>query len=103
MINIQRVSPVVFKRTAVKTEQRDNWEVVLEYSGEGDGPFLVDLSHKSRFDLQDSNLAGKKPFGVSLPETPGASVFENGMDTWEILLKAADKRLLEAKKNKEQT
>ena len=79
MINIQRVSPVVFKRTAVKTEQRDNWEVVLEYSGEGDGPFLVDLSHKSRFDLQDSNLAGKKPFGVNLPETPGASVFENGI------------------------
>ncbi len=79
MINIQRVSPVVFKRTSVKTEQRDNWDVVLEYSGEGDGPYLVDLSHKPRFDLQDSNLAERKPFGINLPETPGASVLENGI------------------------
>ena len=77
MTNIQRVSPVVFKRTSVKTEQRDNWEVVLEYSGEGDGPYLVDLSHKPRFDLQDSNLAEKKPFGINLPETPGVSILEN--------------------------
>jgi hypothetical protein len=79
MINIQRVSPVVFKRTVVKTEQRDNWEVVLEYSSEGDGPYLVDLSHKPRFDLQDSNLAEKKPFGINLPETPGDSILENGI------------------------
>jgi hypothetical protein len=79
MTNIQRVSPVVFKRTVVKTEQRDNWEVVLEYSSEGDGPYLVDLSHKPRFDLQDSNLAEKKPFAINLPETPGASVLENGI------------------------
>ena len=77
MTNIQRISPVVFKRTSVKTEQRDNWEVVLEYSGEGDGPYLVDLSHKPRFDLQDSNLAEKKPFGINLPETPGVSILEN--------------------------
>lgn len=79
MTNIQRVSPVVFKRTSVKTEQRDNWEVVLEYSGEGDGPYLVDLSHKPRFDLQGSNLAERKPFGINLPETSGASVLENGI------------------------
>ena len=57
MKEIQRVSPVVLKSTPVKTEKRDNWEVVMEYHGEGDGPFLVDLSHRPRFDLQDSNLA----------------------------------------------
>ena len=79
MKEIQRVSPVVFKSTPVKTEKRDNWEVVMEYSGEGDGPYLVDLSHKPRFDLQDSNLAAKKPFGINLPETYGSCVFENGI------------------------
>ncbi len=79
MKEIQRVSPVVFKSTPVKTETRDNWEVVMEYSGEGDGPFLVDLSHRPRFDLQDSNLAAQKPFGIVIPETPGICVLENGI------------------------
>ena len=79
MKEIQRVSPVVFKSTPLKTEQRDNWEVVMEYSGEGDGPYLVDLSHRPRFDLQDSNLAAKKPFGMGIPETPGDCVLENGI------------------------
>ena len=79
MIELERISPVVYKSTPVKTENRDNWEVVMEYSGEGDGPYLIDLSHKPRFDLQDGELAARQPFGISLPETPGSSVFENGI------------------------
>lgn len=78
MKKLQRVSPVVLKSTPVKTEQRDNWEVVMEYSGEGDGPYLIDLSHKLRFDLQDANLAAKTPFGINLPETYGSCALENG-------------------------
>jgi len=79
MIELERISPVVFKNRPVKTEDRDNWEVVMEYSAEGDGPYLVDLSHKPRFDLQDSSLTGKKPFGINLPEIPGGSVLEKGI------------------------
>lgn len=79
MIEIERISPVVFESEPVKTENRDNWGVVREYSGEGEGPYLVDLSHKSRFDLQDKNLAARKPFAISLPETPGSSVFASGI------------------------
>jgi len=78
MKDIQRVSPVVFKSTPLKIEKRDNWDVVMEYSGEGDGPYLVDLSHRPRFDLQDSNLAARKPFDINLPEIPGCCVLENG-------------------------
>ncbi|MBU1698213.1 MAG: sarcosine oxidase subunit gamma SoxG [Proteobacteria bacterium] len=78
MKKLQRVSPVVFKSTPIKTEQRDNWEVVMEYKGEGDGPYLVDLSHRPRFDLQDSNLAAQKPFGIVIPEKPGDCVLEKG-------------------------
>ena len=79
MKDIQRISPVVFKSTPSKVEKRDNWDVVMEYSGEGDGPYLVDLSHRPRFDLQDSNLAAIAPFGLKLPEIPGNCVFENGI------------------------
>lgn len=79
MKEIQRVSPVVFKSTPLKTEKRDNWDVVMEYSGEGDGPYLVDLSHRPRFDLQDSNLAAVTPFGMTVPETPGSCALENGV------------------------
>jgi hypothetical protein len=76
MKEIKRVSPVVLKSTPVKTKTTDNWEIVMEYEGEGDGPFLVDLTHKQRFDFQDSNLGGKKPFNINIPEIPGNSVFD---------------------------
>jgi len=79
MKDIQRVSPVVFKNTPLKVEKRDNWDVVTEYSSEGDGPYLVDLSHKPRFDLQDSNLYGIKPFGITIPKTPGTCLLENNI------------------------
>ncbi|MCP4722838.1 MAG: sarcosine oxidase subunit gamma SoxG [Desulfobacteraceae bacterium] len=79
MKDIQRISPVVLKSTPLKTEKRDNWDVVMEYSGEGEGPFLVDLSHRPRFDLQDSNLAAITPFGMNLPKVPGNCVLENGV------------------------
>jgi len=79
MKDIQRVSPVVFKATPLKTEKRNNWEVVMEYSGEGEGPYLVDLSHKPRFDFQDADLAARKPFGIRIPEIYGGSTLENGV------------------------
>jgi len=79
MKDIKRVSPVVFKATPLKTEKRNNWEVVMEYSGEGEGPYLVDLSHKPRFDFQDADLAARKPFGIRIPEIYGGSALENGV------------------------
>ena len=79
MIEIESISPVVFKSTPVKTERRGNWNVVMEYSAEGDGPYLIDLSHKPRFDLQDSDLSSKTPFGIELPKTPGSSVLKKGI------------------------
>ena len=79
MKDLQRISPVVFKSTPSKVEKRDNWDVVMEYSGEGEGPYLVDLSHRPRFDLQSSNLAAIKPFGLKLPKIPGNCIFEKGI------------------------
>ncbi len=76
---IIRRSPVVFDRP-VKTKQiYDHWEIVLEYDNEGPGPHLVDLSHRCRWDIQDGELDGHRPWQVSIPQTPGRCMLENGL------------------------
>jgi len=56
---------------------RNGWKVVLRYNDEGTGPFLIDLSHRKRLDVQDSNLSNFHPGGVTIPETPGQCAFQN--------------------------
>ena len=73
MINLQRHSPVQFKEAGTVTRERDDWTIVLEYPQEGNGPFLVDLSHKPRFDLQDRNIDSLIPAGLKIPASPGES------------------------------
>ena len=53
MMTINRQSPVQFDAPAIETELRNGWSVALKYREEGDGPYLVDLSHKTRWDVQD--------------------------------------------------
>ena len=75
---IKRQSPVSFPGKPLKTDISDHWTVILEYEAEGEGPHLFDLSHRARWDLQDTDLAGFEPLGIRVPDTPGQSVFENG-------------------------
>ena len=77
-MEIQRVSPIRFDIKAVETETRDGWQVALSY-GQHQGPFLIDLSHCRKWDLQDSNLSRFRPFGISIPDKPGQCVFNNGI------------------------
>jgi len=79
MNTIQRISPVELPGTPLRTEARDHWQVVLEYQDEGPGPYLVDLSHRPRLDLQSSDLASKRPFKMTVPDTPGRSVVAHGI------------------------
>ena len=68
-----RRSPVAFDATPATTESRDGWTVVLRYEGE-DGhpsPCLVDLSHRPRWDYQDSQVATHRPMGLPVPERFG--------------------------------
>ena len=62
-----RRSPVDFDGTPAETELRDGWTVVLRYHDEDDhpGPWLVDLSHRRRWDFQDRHLAA--PISMDLP------------------------------------
>lgn len=73
MKNIVRRSAVEFGANSLKIEERGNWMVVLEYMNEGDGPWLVDLTHKERFDLQDSAPGEITIDEISMPDTPGQS------------------------------
>jgi hypothetical protein len=79
MLEIRRHSPVAFEASPARTENRDNWTVVLEYDNEGDGPYVMDLSHLSRWDVQDSALAAIAPGGVAIPEAYGSCALENGI------------------------
>ncbi len=79
MVEINRYSPVSFKASAKRTEMRDNWKVVLEYDGEGQGPNIVDLSHITRLDVQTGNVDDYTPFDVTIPEKPGQSVLQDNV------------------------
>ena len=64
-----RRSPVTFNATPAETELRDGWTVVLRYQGEDDhpGPWLVDLSHRRRWDFQDRDIAAQTPMDLPVP------------------------------------
>ena len=77
MGDMKRQSPAQFKSRPVKTDVRDHWVVALEFENEGPGPWLVDLCHKTRWDLQDGRIDEQTPSGVSVPSVPGECRFEN--------------------------
>ena len=79
MENIIRRSPVSFDAQPAKTELRANWNVVLEYDAEETGPYVVDLSHRTRWDLQDGDIDKMEPWGIHIPDAPGRCVFNSGM------------------------
>jgi len=76
MENIIRRSPISFDAQAAKTEMRDNWNVVLEYEAEETGPYWIDLSHRTRWDLQDRDIERIQPRGIHIPDSPGQCVFD---------------------------
>jgi hypothetical protein len=74
MSQIRRESPIQFGLNPKETATIDNWTVALEYDEEGSGPWIVDLSHKARWDLQDRNVGDFTPCDQPVPASPGQSV-----------------------------
>ena len=66
-----RRSPVDFGVGAQESADRGGWKVNLVLSGEGDGPWLVDLSHRDRWDYQDSKVGEHSPLGLTVPRQYG--------------------------------
>ena len=40
---------------------------------------MIDLSHRAKWDVQDADLSQVQPWGVTVPETPGGCVLQNGL------------------------
>jgi glycine cleavage system aminomethyltransferase T len=70
--DIERKSPVNLPGHPARTESRSHWNVVLEYAEEGTGPWLVDLSHCRRLDVQGRDLPQLLPPAFPVPEAPGS-------------------------------
>ena len=79
MENIVRQSAVSFDAVPLRTEERDSWSVVLEYEGQGAGPYLVDLSHRTRWDMQDAEIGEIRIPEIPVPENIGQCMFNNGL------------------------
>ena len=104
MNGIVRRSPVEFDALPAASESRGHWQVVLEYeaehAGEDGGPLVVDLSHCTRWDVQDADPGRLAPAGAAIPELPGscrldAGVLVNRMNrtqvaVWHLSGQAAD-------------
>lgn len=67
MESLRRYSPVNLPATTARTRERNGWEVVLEYKNEGTGPFLIDLSHIGKWDVQGEDLPSLRPAGLAIP------------------------------------
>ena len=69
MESVLRCSPVTLPKIPARTELRNGWEVVLEYEDEGTtGPFLIDLSHIGKWDVQGEDLPSLRPVGLAIPK-----------------------------------
>lgn len=76
---IARQSPVRLPGRAARTEASNHWKVVLEYAEEGAGPWVVDLSHCRRLDIQGRKLPGLLPTAFPVPDAPGGVNLDEGM------------------------
>ena len=79
MTEILRHSPVSFEVKPAQAEVRDGWEIILEYEEEAKGPYLIDMSYSAKWDVQDRDLSQIRPWGVTIPETPGQCAFQKGI------------------------
>ncbi len=79
MVEIKRYSPVSFKTRPIRTTVRDHWHIAQAYEDEGSSSHIIDLSHKTRWDVQDGSVSQFSPAGVTIPESPGSCTLKNGI------------------------
>ena len=73
-----RYSPIFLDETPAEVEDREGFRVVLRYEHEGGGPFLIDLSHRPKWSIQDRQLSRIHPYRMDLPEIPNSCALQNG-------------------------
>jgi hypothetical protein len=79
-VKMERQSPVHLPGQPVNRKLRDHWPVIQEYADEGPGPWVVDLSHCRRWDIQGRDLDEAWVSALSLPDSPGSVILQpNGL------------------------
>jgi hypothetical protein len=73
-----RHSPIFLDETRAEIEDREGFRVVLRYEHEGGGPFLIDLSHRPKWTIQDRELSRIQPCRMELPKVPNSCTLQNG-------------------------
>ncbi|SHG15321.1 hypothetical protein SAMN02745206_03361 [Desulfacinum infernum DSM 9756] len=73
-----RHAPLTLPGTPLDQVVRDGWNVTLRFRDEGDGPWIVDLSHVPKWDLQGSALDRTPGLEGIVPAQPGSSTFHEG-------------------------
>jgi hypothetical protein len=68
---IRRFSPISLPAAVKERVQAGGYDVVLRCEDEGPGPWVVDLSHRTKWDVQNGSLDKVRAFGKSLPNSPG--------------------------------
>ena len=77
MPDLRRESPVRFDQSIRETVVRDHWTIPLEYEHEGNGPWVIDLTHTIRWDLQDGKIDALRPCDLTIPASPGRCTLNN--------------------------
>lgn len=74
-----RMSPVELPAQAAATFVYNGFRIVQSFLDEAAGPYLVDLSHLGKWDLQHRNLLECRMADVQIPENPGQALLKNGL------------------------
>ena len=76
MTQTNKLSPVSFTTNAIRSEERNGFQVAVEFPNEGTDHF-IDLSHLTKWDVQDRELSNYHPGGVDIPLKPLESTLKN--------------------------
>lgn len=74
-----RLSPVDLPAEAAETVDYGGFRIVRRFLDEATGPYLVDLSHLGKWDLQSGNIQALRTAALEVPEKPGQSGMSNGL------------------------
>ncbi|MFH2059085.1 MAG: hypothetical protein ABIJ59_09305 [Pseudomonadota bacterium] len=76
-----RQSSIIFNANPKKTRMHNGFKVIMDYDNESDkkqyAPAIIDLSHMSKWDVQDMHLNQIKPLGQNIPGKPGECSIQN--------------------------
>ncbi|MBW2367371.1 MAG: hypothetical protein JRH15_05760 [Deltaproteobacteria bacterium] len=78
-MQIKRFSPIRFNAKRDKSVVRNDWEIILSYTGEKEQPALVDLTHIPKWEVQYGESESLPELGFLAPEEPSQAIIAQGL------------------------